>query len=131
VPGIHVSAGRNGEVEEGVQTRADAVILNWKEVAIPYPIGEKTREEIPEFMLGDYGRLLSKGALKWEEYPLLSDVVSGKSGGRRTDNDVTCLLGNIGIGIQFAAAGWAAYQEARRKGIGTTIPDDWLLQTTE
>jgi alanine dehydrogenase len=131
VPGLHVSAGRNGEIEEGVLKRADRVILNWREVAIPYPIGEKAREEIPEFTTGDYGRELSKGALKWEEYPLLSDVVSGKVQGRKSPDDVTCFLSNIGIGIQFAAAGWAAYEAARERGIGTPIPDDWFLQDTK
>ncbi len=129
-PGLHISAGRNGEIEEGVIGRSDRVFLNWKEVAIPYPIGEKAREEIPEFTLGDYGRMLSRGALKWEEYPLLSDVVAGKVPGRKASSDVTCFLSNIGIGIQFAAAGWAAYEAARKQGIGTIIPDDWLLQET-
>jgi alanine dehydrogenase len=129
-PGLHISAGRNGEVEEGVLKRADQVILNWKEVAIPFPIGDKAREEIPEFTVGDYGRELSHGALKWEEYPLLSDLVSGKVPGRKAPRDVTCFLSNIGIGIQFAAAGWAAYEGARKQGVGTIIPDDWLLQKT-
>jgi ornithine cyclodeaminase/alanine dehydrogenase-like protein (mu-crystallin family) len=127
-PGLHISTGRNGEVEEGVISRSDRVILNWKEVAIPYPIGEKAREEIPEFTLGDYGRVLSRGALKWEEYPLLSDVVAGKAPGRKRSSDITCFLSNIGIGIQFAAAGWAAYEAASEQGVGTPIPDHWLIQ---
>jgi len=36
----------------------------------------------------------------------------------------------IGIGVQFAAAGWAAYEAAREQGVGTAIPDDWFLQNT-
>ena len=130
-PGLHLSVGRNGEIEEGVIGLTDRVFLNWKEVAIPYPIGEKARQDIPEFTSGDYGRVLSGGALRWEDYPLLSDVVSGKVQGRKTASDTTCFLSNIGIGIQFAAAAWAAYESARKQGIGTIIPDEWLLQRTE
>jgi len=130
VSGLHISAGRNGEIEEGVLRRADRVILNWKEVAIPYPIGEKAWEEIPEFTTGDYGRELSGGVITWKDYPLLSDVLSGKAPGRKSPEDITCFLSNIGIGIQFAAAGWAAYEGACQRGIGTRIPDDWFLQDT-
>jgi alanine dehydrogenase len=55
-------------------------------------------------------------------------VVAGKIPGRKASSDVTCFLSNIGIGIQFAAAGWAAYEGARKKGVGTVIPDSWFLQ---
>jgi alanine dehydrogenase len=130
-PGLHASAGRNGEMEEGILRRADRVFLNWKEVAVPYPIGEKAREEIPEFTLGDYGRELSQGTLNWKDYPLLSDLVSGRAPGRERPDQISCFLNNIGIGIQFAAAGWAAYEAAREQGVGTPIPDDWLLQSAD
>ena len=96
-------------------------ILNY----VPFP---SRQVEIPEFTTGDYGRELSQGALKWESYPLLSDLVAGKIPGRESATEVTCFLNNIGLGIQFAAAGWAAYDAARRQGVGTMIPDDWLFQ---
>ncbi len=131
VPGVHVSTVRNGEVEEGVIKKANHVFLNWNEVAIPYPIGDRTRAEVPEFTTGDYGRKFCEGAIDWARYPLLSDLVTGKAEGRKSDSEITCFLNNIGIGVQFAAAGWAAYESAKAQGIGTEIPDDWLLQKVE
>lgn len=127
-PGIHISTVRNGEVEEKVLKHTDRVVVNWKEVAIPYPIGEKARKGIPEFITGDYGRQLSEGVVDWQSYPLLSDLISGRISGRGSGSEVTCFLNNIGIGIQFAAAGWAAYEAARREGLGVAIPDNWFLQ---
>ena len=37
--------------------------------------------------------------------------------GRKSAEEVTCFINNIGLGIQFAAVGSAIYAEARAKGV--------------
>ena len=55
-------------------------------------------------------------------------MIAGRVSGRESDNEVTCFINNIGLGLQFAALGAAAYQQARSKGLGREIPTDWFLQ---
>ena len=57
----------------------------------------------------------------WLAAPELRDLVTGRAGGRANDQESTCFLNNIGIGLQFAAVGSAVYYEAKAKGIGREI----------
>ena len=59
----------------------------------------------------------------------MRDLVTGHAGGRANDQESTCFLNNIGIGLQFAAVGSAVYYEAKAKGIGREIPTDWFLES--
>ena len=65
----------------------------------------------------------------WAEAPELKELIAGRISGRESAGEITCFVNNIGMGIQFAALGAAAYQEARAKGIGKEIPTDWFLQS--
>ena len=42
---------------------------------------------------------------------------------------LTCFLNNMGHGVQFAALGALACERAKARGIGRSIPIEWLLQT--
>ncbi len=65
----------------------------------------------------------------WLAAPELRDLVTGRAQGRANDQESTCFLNNIGIGLQFAAVGSAVYFEAMAKGIGREIPTDWFLES--
>jgi len=59
---------------------------------------------------------------------MLADILDGKAKGRTSDTQVTYSeRGNI-QGAQFYAVAGAAYEEARRRGIGREIPTEWFLQ---
>jgi ornithine cyclodeaminase/alanine dehydrogenase-like protein (mu-crystallin family) len=59
---------------------------------------------------------------------MLADIVDGKAKGRTSDAQITYSeRGNI-QGAQFYAVAGAAYEEARRRGIGREIPTEWFLQ---
>lgn len=59
---------------------------------------------------------------------LLADVVEGRAKGRTSDAQITYSeRGNI-QGAQFFAVAGAAYEEAKRRGIGREIPTEWFLQ---
>jgi len=59
---------------------------------------------------------------------LFADIVAGQERGRTSEAQITYSeRGNI-QGAQFYAVAAAAYEEARRLGIGRELPTDWFLQ---
>jgi len=63
--------------------------------------------------------------------PTLPEVIAGKAAGRTKASDVTCFLNNMGIGFQFAVAGWMAYTKAKERGIGRDLPTDWFTEDVQ
>ncbi|HEX7231678.1 MAG TPA: ornithine cyclodeaminase family protein [Candidatus Binatia bacterium] len=62
------------------------------------------------------------------DFPLLTDIVSGKLKGRTEKNQVTFFANSGTQGLQFAStAGYVAH-EAKRRGLGQEIPTSWFLQ---
>jgi ornithine cyclodeaminase/alanine dehydrogenase-like protein (mu-crystallin family) len=62
------------------------------------------------------------------DYPLLTDIMSGKLQGRTDKNQVTFFANSGTQGLQFAStAGWVV-REAKKRGLGQEIPTDWFLQ---
>ena len=59
---------------------------------------------------------------------LFADIVAGRDHGRTAEGQITYSeRGNI-QGAQFYAVAAAAYEEARRRGIGRELPTEWFLQ---
>jgi alanine dehydrogenase len=48
--------------------------------------------------------------------------------GRTHRKQITYFGNNMGMGIQFAAVGYAVYNEALKRGIGKQLPLDWFSQ---
>jgi ornithine cyclodeaminase/alanine dehydrogenase-like protein (mu-crystallin family) len=65
----------------------------------------------------------------WTAAPELKDLIAGKVSGRESDQEITCFINNVGLGLQFVALGAAAYQQARARGMGREIPTEWFLQS--
>lgn len=61
----------------------------------------------------------------------LPELIAGKTTGRTSASDVTCFLNNMGLGFQFAVAGWMAYAQAKERGIGRDLPTDWFTQALQ
>ena len=55
------------------------------------------------------------------EPPELSDLLLGKTPGRRSHGDITLFLNYAGLGYQFAATGHVIYTRARERGLGRTL----------
>jgi alanine dehydrogenase len=59
---------------------------------------------------------------------MLADILGGKTSGRTSESQITYSeRGNI-QGAQFYAVAAAAYEEAKRRGLGREIPTEWFLQ---
>ena len=62
------------------------------------------------------------------DFPLLTDVMSGKIPGR-TDRSQVIFFANSGTqGLQFASTAGYVVREAKRRGLGQEIPTGWFLQ---
>ena len=63
-----------------------------------------------------------------QDFPLLTDVMSGKLKGRTDRNQVTFFANSGTQGLQFAATAGYVVREAKRRGLGEEIPTGWFLQ---
>jgi alanine dehydrogenase len=63
-----------------------------------------------------------------QDFPLLTDIVSGKLKGRTDKNQVTFFANSGTQGLQFASTAGYVVREAKRRGLGQQIPTDWFLQ---
>jgi ornithine cyclodeaminase/alanine dehydrogenase-like protein (mu-crystallin family) len=63
-----------------------------------------------------------------KEYPLLTDVMSGKLKGRTDKNQVTFFANSGTQGLQFASTAGYVVREAKKRGLGQEIPTSWFLQ---
>ena len=62
-----------------------------------------------------------------EKLPDLGELVTGQMS-RPPAGALTCFINVMGLGIQFAALGALAYENAKTRGMGREIPTDWLLE---
>ena len=60
--------------------------------------------------------------------PTLPQLIAGMKEGRKSDNEITCFLNNLGLGYQFAAAGSIVYKRAIERGLGHNLPTDWFTE---
>jgi alanine dehydrogenase len=62
------------------------------------------------------------------DFPLLTDIMSGKLKGRTDRNQVTFFANSGTQGLQFASTAGYVVREAKRRGLGQEIPTNWFLQ---
>jgi ornithine cyclodeaminase/alanine dehydrogenase-like protein (mu-crystallin family) len=62
------------------------------------------------------------------DFPLLTDIMSGKLSGRTDRNQVTFFANSGTQGLQFASTAGYVVREAKRRGLGQEIPRSWFLQ---
>ena len=62
-------------------------------------------------------------------FPDLSDIVSGRAPGRTNDDDITCFVNNIGLGLQFAAVGALIMDKVKSLGFGKELPGEWFTES--
>ena len=63
-----------------------------------------------------------------KDYPVLTEVISGKREGRIDKSQVTFFANSGTQGLQFASTAGYVVREAKKRGLGQEIPTDWFLQ---
>ncbi|HEY7743124.1 MAG TPA: hypothetical protein VIA19_08760, partial [Burkholderiales bacterium] len=69
-----------------------------------------------------------KDPARKDRYPDLGELLSERAPGRERADEITCFANNVGMGLQFAAAGAAVLRKAREQGVGRELPDDWFTE---
>jgi ornithine cyclodeaminase/alanine dehydrogenase-like protein (mu-crystallin family) len=93
-----------------------------------------SRRQLKEEILVAGGGEAPTGGGWWQEaatagYPDLIDLVTGADPGRRSEDEATIFVNNIGLGLQFAAVGAIVLERARARGIGRELPDEWFTES--
>jgi len=134
-PGVHATCVKDCELGEATIHKADRVVIHACNFAPENYIAGFGDAKIAAHDPVDFIRGAKKSAREtapapfWATAPELKDVMGGRVPGRKSADEVTCFINNIGLGIQFAAVGSAIYSEAKARGIGKEIPTDWFLES--
>lgn len=117
--GMHVTDVKRIEIDPAILDRADRVVIHQR-LAYETRIGGA----------GQYGELEASAWRdeRFKRYPLLEEMVAGKVPGREKPDEITYFWNNAGLGLQFAAVGYAIYKRAKEEGAGREIPTEWLTQ---
>lgn len=123
-PGMHVGCIKSQEIDGEVLDGCDRVLVHNRRQAKQYnnvmpgtPNVDEKREQ------GWW-----KDPARSDRYPDLSDLLAERVPGRERADEITCFANNVGLGLQFAAAGALVLRKAREKGVGRELPDDWFTE---
>jgi ornithine cyclodeaminase/alanine dehydrogenase-like protein (mu-crystallin family) len=118
---MHISCIKTQEVSADLLDQCDIVCVHTKAQA----------KQINNIMSGTPNIFEENAHLDWcfdkhrgiTRYPELAQLVASTEPGRRTPEQITCFVNNVGMGLQFAAAGALVLRKARAAGIGQELPD--------
>jgi len=123
-PGIHLSSIKRPEIEMKALKRADRIVIHSHDES---PLHVTTRD----LALAEKGKEQGWSTvldLDFLRLPTLPELIVGRAEGRKTAEEVTCFMNNIGLGYQFAAAGAVVYRKAKASGLGHELPTDWFTE---
>ena len=111
-PGTHINAAGGNhwmrrELDEVAIRRADVLVVDDIEQA--------------KIECGDIISPVERGVVRWKQVAELSDVVSGKVSGRRSDEQIT-LFESDGVALEDIATGIRIYELALERGVGSSLP---------
>jgi alanine dehydrogenase len=121
-PGIHLSSIKRPEIEMKALKRADRIVLHSHDAS---PIHVTTSDLAAK---GKERGWSTAAELDFQKLPTLPEVITGRAAGRKSEEEVTCFMNNIGLGYQFAAAGAVVYRKAKASGVGHELPTDWFTE---
>ena len=134
-PGMHVVSLTSHEISSAVATRFDVKVQQGNE-EIDLPESETFRRDLGGgrgvFAIGTEEQLevlpRAKKGLKLKEWPVYTDVVTGKAPGRTSRDQITHYRTIGNWGVQFSSVGGLVYERAKAAGLGRELPTEWFLQ---
>jgi alanine dehydrogenase len=123
-PGMHVSSLKRLELDPSIVAAADLVVTHARNRDAPARIIRSHGADLARDT--DLEKAALANAIKEDTTPTLSDIVLGRTGGRRHESDITLFLNYIGLGYQFAATGALIYRRAIERGVGRMLDTDWF-----
>jgi alanine dehydrogenase len=119
-PGMHVSSLSRLELGAEVIGAADVTVIHIRDAdsrIVRIAGAELARDS--EARKSALSSLIAQ-----TERPELSDLLLGKTHGRRSNADITLFLNYAGLGYQFAATGHVIHTKARQLGLGRDMDTD-------
>ena len=134
-PGMHVVNLGPHEISAAVAERFDVKVQQGRE-GLPLPESEMFRKGIGgslgAFVMGTEAqqRRLPRATknLKLEEWPVYTDVLTGRTPGRTRADQITHYRTIGNWGVQFSSVGGLVYRKAKAAGLGRALPTEWFLQ---
>src|ERR1044071_5034535 len=130
-PGMHLTCVKSNEWNPAILRRADLVVK----------MGRATKNlDEGQMRIGGEASVVAGNAeeikrianpkvdIFSQDFPLLTDVMSGKLKGRTDRNQITFFANSGTQGLQFASTAGYVVREAKRRGLGQEIPTGWVLQ---
>ena len=124
-PGMHVSCIKTQEVDGEVLDRCDRVFVHAREQAKQI---DNVMKDTPNVTRESTRGWWNDGTRDFARYPDLGQLVAGLAPGRQRPEEITCFVNNVGLGLQFAAAGALVLRKAREAGLGHELPEDWFSE---
>jgi ornithine cyclodeaminase/alanine dehydrogenase-like protein (mu-crystallin family) len=119
-PGMHVSSLSRLELDPSVIAAADIIFTHVREAD-----GKVIRTASADLARDTEERKNALSAtIGQKTRPELSDLLLGRTGGRRSDRDITLFFNYSGLGYQFAATGYVIYAKARALKLGRELDTD-------
>ena len=134
-PGMHVVNLGPHEISAAVAARFDVKVQQGKE-GLPLPESDMFRKGIGgslgAFVMGTEAQQArlprATKNLKLDEWPVYTDVLTGKAPGRTRPDQITHYRTIGNWGVQFSSVGGLVYRKAKAKGLGRELPTEWFLQ---
>ncbi len=134
-PGMHVVNLSPHEISAAVAARFDVKVQQGKE-GLPIPESNMFRKGIGgslgAFVTGseEQQQRLPRATknLRLEEWPVYTDIISGKMPGRIHRDQITHYRTIGNWGVQFSSVGALVYRKAMTAGLGRELPTEWFLQ---
>jgi alanine dehydrogenase len=134
-PGMHVVNLGPHEISADVAARFDVKVQQGKE-GLEIPESNMFRKGIGgslgAFVMGteEQQRRLPRATknLKLGEWPVYTDILSGKVSGRTSPDQITHYRTIGNWGVQFSSVGALVYRKAKAAGLGRSLPTEWFLQ---
>jgi ornithine cyclodeaminase/alanine dehydrogenase-like protein (mu-crystallin family) len=123
--GVHASCIKSQEVDRDVFARCDRLVLHTSEQP---KAAENVLAGTPNLSSESGRGWWNDGATDFARFSDLGRIVSKQAPGRRRADEITCFVNNVGMGLQFAAAGALVLERARRERAGHELPDDWFSE---
>jgi ornithine cyclodeaminase/alanine dehydrogenase-like protein (mu-crystallin family) len=135
-PHAHLTCVKDTELGPGILERCALVVVHtrlWQPTNYLVGAGEEPvyGHDPLAALGGSLGDLQPKrhgSGVDLSTLPTLGELVTGQVPAPPAGS-MTCFVNVMGLGTQFAALGFLAYERARERGIGREIPTDWLLES--
>jgi ornithine cyclodeaminase/alanine dehydrogenase-like protein (mu-crystallin family) len=134
-PGMHVVSLTSHEISAAVAGRFDVKVQQGNE-EIDLPESDTFSRELGGgrgvFAIGSEEQLKvlprAKKGLRLKEWPVYTDVITGKAAGRTSPEQITHYRTIGNWGVQFSSVGGLVYERAKAAGLGRELPTEWFLQ---